>query len=63
MELFKAGLHSPWIPLFEVVGSGFSVEPIQTGLGVLNVGTIMGEIITLIDLVSVQPLASVITTV
>ena len=46
-----------------MVGSGFNVEPIQTGLGVLNVGTIMGEIITLIDLVSVQPLASVITTV
>ena len=62
-ELFKAGLQLPSIPLFEVVGSGFSVEPIQTGLGVLKVGVTKEFTTTSIDLVSVQPLLSVIATV
>ena len=61
--LFKAGLHVPWIPLFDVVGSGFKVEPTQTGLGVLKVGTTEEFTTTSIDLVSVQPLLSVITTI
>ena len=48
--------------MFEVVGSGFSVEPIQTGLGVLKVGATKEFTTTSIDLVSVQPLLSVMAT-
>ena len=61
--LFKAGLHVPSIPLFEVVGKALIVVPLQTGLEALKRGVTMVEICTSTVLVSVQLLASVMVTV
>ena len=40
--LFSAGAQVPVIPLFDVVGNGFSVAPEQIGATAVNVGVMFG---------------------
>jgi len=37
----SAGDHEPEIPLFDVVGSGDRVPPVQTGATAVNVGVML----------------------
>ena len=39
--LFSAGAHVPVMPLFEVVGSGANVSPVQIGATAEKVGTVV----------------------
>jgi hypothetical protein len=43
--LFKAGVHIPEYPLFEVLGSGVIVPPMHTGATAVKVGVILGLIV------------------
>ncbi len=40
--LFKAGVQTPEIPLFEVVGKGLNVSPAQIGATCVNEGVADG---------------------
>ena len=44
--LFNAGDHVPVTPLFEVVGNGLNVVPLQIGATAVNVGVTLGKIVT-----------------
>jgi hypothetical protein len=50
--LSKAGAHMPVIPLFEVVGSGARVAPVQIGPTAVNVGVIL-ELTIIVNVVVV----------
>ena len=49
--LLSAGDHVPNIPLFEIVGSGASVSPVQIGATAGNVGTVLAELTVMVRVV------------
>ena len=48
---FKSGDHEPYIPLFEFTGRGLRDAPEHIGSTCVNVGVILGIVITLIVIV------------
>jgi hypothetical protein len=48
--LSKAGAHVPVMPLFEIVGNGVKVAPVQIGPTAVNVG-VMLELTTIVNVV------------